>query len=136
MANLHINRVLKDSAAASLAALAKTATFNSEILNLTGYDMFGVSLDIGTVSGTSPTLDIKVQRRLDGTTWVDHYPQAENSETQATFAQITATKEVSKEWPIWPHEKIRLVFTIGGTSPSFTFTEARLVARRFGAGLY
>jgi hypothetical protein len=101
---------------------------------------WGIVLDIGTVSGTSRTLDIKGQMSLDGgTTWLDTLPGALNSETQITLAQITATKETSEFWPrfipSWMPSKdaeggttykpmVKFVFTIGGTNPSFTFTKA------------
>ena len=131
-------KLLKDSSAVDLSALAKTATFNSEDLNLQGYATFCLILDIGTVSGTSPTLDPKVQMSLDnGTTYLDTFPDGLNSETQAAMAQITASKETVECWrntfptiagfatvgtAVTP--RVRFVFTIGGTTPSFTFTNA------------
>ncbi len=133
MANIALKKQIKDSSGNLLAGVAKTATFNSEALDLKGHRRVHVVLDIGTVSGTSPTLDIKWQQTLDGTTWIDHFPIKQGSETQAAFAQITATKEVS-EWfdnPIGADgsTKVRLVWTIGGTSPSFTITDARILTQ-------
>lgn len=135
MANREVLKVLKDSAGAALTAVAKTATFNSDKVRVpTGMDRVGLILDIGTVSGTSPSMTPKVQMSIDGgTTWLDTFPGADNAETQASLAAITATKETSEFWPlrlpsiassssIVPY--VRFVFTVTGTSPSFTFTNA------------
>lgn len=134
-------RVLDDSDSAALTAVAKTATFNSETLNLQGYATFCLVLDIGTVSGSSPTMDPKVQLTLDGgTTWLDTYPVTLNSETQAAMTQLTGTGETTECWRnVFPvvagfstaassvTPRVRFVFTFGGSSPSFTFTNAYIV---------
>lgn len=66
-------------------------------------------------SGTTPTLDIKIQDSIDsGATWQD---------TGIAFTQITtvlATTSVRTTTPLAP--MIRAVCTIGGTTPSYTFT--------------
>ena len=133
--------VLNDSAGTALSGVAKTATFNSQTVNLQGYGTFCLILDIGTVSGSSPTMDPKVQMTLDnGTTWLDTLPNALNAETQAALAQITATKETAECWRNpFPNvagfattnnvtPRVRIVFTVGGSSPSFTFTKAYISA--------
>lgn len=138
-ANRDIIRLLRDSSSVTLSGVAKTATFSSESISPKDYEEFGLILDIGTVSGTSPTLDIKIQMSLNGgTTWLDTYSDALNSETQAILAQITATKETSEFWEnrmtlagsggIDP--RVKFVFTVGGTdTPTFTFTNAWIVLR-------
>lgn len=69
---------------------------------------------IGTVSGTSPTLDLTVEGSVDGgTTWF-------TLTASSAWTQVTAStsKQVRRyEGPIPPH--VRAVATIGGTSPSF-----------------
>jgi hypothetical protein len=73
----------------------------------------------GTVSGTSPTLDFKIQDSADGSTFAD---------TGVTFTQITATgarqerQFKARKGRGW----VRCVATVGGTSPSFGGTTARL----------
>ena len=135
-------RVLKDSGGTAISAVAKTATFNSQKINLADCDKVGIVVDANTVSGTSPTMDIKGQMSFDdGTTWLDTWPAAENSETQWSLTQITAAKETAKFVPNWIPAKpafsssgivprFRFVFTIGGTNPSFTMT-VYLIKRTF-----
>jgi len=101
---------------------------------------------MGAVTGTSPTCDPKVQISFDGgTTWIDWYPDDLSTSTQATVAQITASTDTGVMFDRFaprlkpgrnprnigaeasPDPKVRIVFTIAGTSPSFTFTEIWLV---------
>ena len=101
-----------------LAAGAQTATFNSSGFDTLGYDgQFQVIHSVGTVSGTTPTLNGKLQHSIDnGST--DPYADI----TGATFTQVTASnstqtlnldRNATKRY-------VRYVGTIAGTSPSFT----------------
>ena len=138
--------VLDDSDGAALTAATKTATFESQTVNGGNADQLCLILDIGTVSGSTPTLNVKLQVTLDnGTTWLDTYPGASNAETQAAFTEITASKETMECYPNWLPSvgsfsasgiipRMRFVFTIGGASPSFLFTNAYLVRREFIGG--
>lgn len=104
-----------------------TVTFNSDIQ--TNFEAKGIrlSLNVSAISGTSPTLDVKLQHKdpVSGT-WIDI--------TGAAFAQKTSTgtddlviypgitstanRRVSDALPkTW-----RAVCTIGGTGPSVTFS--------------
>jgi hypothetical protein len=100
---------------------------------------------LGTVSGTSPTLSVQVQESLDsGTTWYNVGPASGNltatgntlslmiyptnfSQTPgATPANLTtgATQTLMLNMPLgrtW-----RLVYTIGGTTPSFQISLVNL----------
>ncbi|SRR5579884_1663226 len=79
-----------------------------------------VELEVtGTVSGTSPTLDVKLQDSADGSSYAD---------TGVTFAQITATgARQTRYWKAQPGRGyLRLRATVGGTSPSFGGVTARL----------
>ena len=70
-----------------------------------------MQLNVSAASGTSPTLDVVVQDTVDGT----------NYNTIATFAQATAvTREVIRLTTAFT-DQLRVVGTIGGTTPSFTF---------------
>ncbi len=135
MANREVLKVLKDSSGNALSGVAKTSSFNSDKVRVPpGFDRVGLILDIGTVTGTSPVMAPKVQLSINGgVTWLDTFPGADNAETQASLANVTGTKETSEFWPlripsiassssIVPY--VRFVFTITGTSPSFTFTNA------------
>lgn len=95
------------------ASGAETTTGNSGAKGVVGPSI-GIAVDVSAVSGTSPTLDLKVEWSPDGTNFGDEDSAAE------TFTQITAAKTTAKRFttkaPFY-----RLVWTIGGTTPSFTF---------------
>jgi len=67
-------------------------------------------VSVGNVSGTSPTLVVKLQGSSDGSTWAD-IPGATTSTISASGAYIVSV-DVNKPY-------IRSVLTVGGTSPSF-----------------
>jgi len=140
-------RNLNDSAGTLVTAAAHTADFTSEIIPVSGCDRFGFWFIITPVSGTTPTLDIELQTSFDnGSVWIPFYPSDLNSQTTASFTQITAASTgVSKYYDRYvprlkpgrnpgnagaaeqPIPVVRLNFDTGGTSPSFTFTLAKLV---------
>jgi hypothetical protein len=108
---------------------ANLVAFNSQTLtsstNSSGFNVgegaeLRVQLEVaGTVSGTSPTLDVKLQDSADGSSWAD---------TGVAFTQVTATgSRQQREFRTKqgrPH--VRLAATVGGTSPSFGGVSARL----------
>jgi hypothetical protein len=65
---------------------------------------------VGSVSGTSPTMTVKLQGSNDGSTWAD----IADSTTETISAAGTYTKEVDITRPY-----VRSVCTLGGTSPVF-----------------
>ena len=92
---------------------AKTATFNTVKKAVGPYNEAVMFLDVTAASGTSPTLDVKIQTSPDnGTTWFD--------EGTAFTQAVAATKEIKKITNFG--DIIRAVCTIGGTTPSFTFS--------------
>ena len=110
---------------------AKTSSFAGA--TQTNYDARGVSIvfNVGTVTGTSPTLTAQVQISLDGgTTWVN-LPGAVTATINAsgqTLLQIypgvtvAANAAVSAPLPrTW-----RINYTIGGTTPSFALTNVQI----------
>lgn len=105
---------------------ARTATANGTGVDLTGYINPGgramkAIVNNGTTSGTTPTLDVKMQDSPDNSVWTDI--------TGATATQLTAAgnAEISfrtnQKW-------VRAVATIGGTTPSFTFDVIVLAVKR------
>jgi hypothetical protein len=129
------------------------ATFNSEYIKTGWYDEIGLLIKVGTVTGTTPTLNIKGQISHDGgTTWHDVYPDAINKEStsadttnQITVTEFTAAATKMKMWPVWFHAgsggavdgsdtnldpRMRFVFTVGGTSPVFPLTVI-LIGRKY-----
>lgn len=98
---------------------AKTATGNSAaaILIDDPGSQIALLVNVSAASGTTPTLDLKVQWSHDGTTWAD-------ADASDAFVQITAAKVTVKLFPRrGPY--FRLFWTIGGTTPSFTFGVTR-----------
>ena len=81
---------------------------------LTGYGKVTAmrcQLNVTAASGTSPTLDVVIEDTLDGTNW----------NTVGTFTQATgATRQVINISAPFG-DTVRTRWTIGGTSPSFTF---------------
>jgi hypothetical protein len=69
-------------------------------------------IDITAVSGTSPTLDIAVQTKINET-WVDI--------PGVTVAQQTVVNTLAVALTNFGKD-VRLSMTVGGTSPSFTFS--------------
>lgn len=69
-------------------------------------------LDVGAASGTSPTLDVKLQDSDDNSSFSDV--------SGASFTQLTDTG--AEELRVTGFRRyVRAAATIGGTSPSFTF---------------
>ena len=64
----------------------------------------------GTISGTSPTLDVKIQGTNDnGSNWSDI----------VSFTQVTTTGGRQYVRALTPYKQIRGVIDVGGTSPSY-----------------
>jgi len=108
-----INSPLTQTSVSGIAARTSTVT-------ATGVDISGykggliVQQLVGVVSGTTPTLDGKLQGSPDNSTWTDI--------SGATFTQVTATDSFQK---IGVDARVvgkylRYVGTIAGTTPSFT----------------
>lgn len=93
---------------------AQTVTFNGAKRD--GYvnlDSVIFILDVTAQSGTTPTLDVKIQDSCDsGVTWQD---------TGIVFAQVTTTLvSVAQRSTVSLNSMIRAVCTIGGTTPNYT----------------
>ena len=98
------------------AIAARTSTVTSSAVDVRAYKGgLLVQQLVGVVSGTSPTLDGKLQSSADGSSgWADI--------TGATFTQVTATDSFQAIGIDVRQTSgyIRFVGTIAGTSPSFT----------------
>lgn len=91
---------------------ARTTSGNSGII--TGYGpatALRVQLNVTAASGTSPTLNVVVEDSLDGTTF----------NTIGTFAQKTAVSREVINITTPFSDRLRVTWTIAGTTPSFTF---------------
>lgn len=95
-----------------VASAARTANSNSGVLG--GYGptkTIRAQLNITAAAGVAPTLDVVIEDTLDGT----------NYNTVGTFAQKTAAgrEVVNITTPF--ADRLRVRWTIAGTTPSFTF---------------
>ena len=95
------------------ASAARTASVNGAAVATADVNNAFVTLNVTAVSGTAPTLDVKIQGTDDGgTIWFD-IPNAVFTQKVATGSQAIQINTFS--------DVIRAVATIGGTTPSFTF---------------
>ena len=74
-------------------------------------------LDITAASGTTPTLNVIVQDSPDGTIW----------DTLLTHTQQTGAAINTQRTNGAIGRYIRVSYTVGGTTPSFTFTVSALM---------
>jgi len=98
------------------AAITTTST-SSSISNSLG-NGFQVNVAVTSVSGTNPTMDVRVQESFDGGT---------NWETLYDFQRITAIGSYNSPILRAMGRHIRYVRTVGGTTPSFTNAVVRNV---------
>ena len=97
-----------------------TSNTNSAGFNVGEGAELRVQLEVaGTVSGTSPTLDAKLQDSADGSTWAD---------TGVSFTQVTASgsRQQRELKTKQGRPYVRVAATVGGTSPSFGGVSVRL----------
>lgn len=125
---------LLDSAARTTSSNS-VAEVGSEIKHLADFIGATILLDVTTASGTSPTLNVYIQKLLpDDTTWQDIASFVQMTTTGKEYADLvhmdasviatnadgaltadnTQVGLFGNEW--------RLKWVIGGTNPSFTFT--------------
>lgn len=95
------------------APLARTASGDSGIFSAYGpASTLRAQLDVTAASGTTPTLDVVIEDTLDGTNW----------NVIGTFAQKVAVgREVINVTSPFG-DRLRVRWTIGGATPSFTFS--------------
>jgi hypothetical protein len=97
---------------AGVTPATKTSTFASASADLISGDgrCFGIQ-QVGTVSGTTPSLAGKFQESADGTSWSDV--------SGATFTAVTASDNVQAVSFDRTLRYVRYAGTVTGTSPSF-----------------
>jgi hypothetical protein len=98
-----------------ITSAARTASGQSASLQCGQTPVIALLANVTAVSGTTPTLTISVEWSPDGgSTWASADPVD-------AFTQITAATNVAKQFRC-KSNVYRVVFTIGGTTPSFTFS--------------
>lgn len=121
------------------ASAAQTTTFSTSAFSIGMADAYTFLVSVTAASGTSPTLDIVYQTSIDGgTTFVDipwRHTQITAAatefittrlglgvgEVQAEGAAADTGGTLAKPVVIDPYN-MKIKCTIGGTSPSFTFS--------------
>ena len=108
--------MLIDSASAVTADTNGTPLFRTW---LKSSDLVACLAVTGTISGTSPTMDVKIQGTNDnGSNWTDI----------VSFPQMTGTNPYKKYVRfLAPYDQIRAVVDVGGTSPSYGKVQCGLV---------
>jgi hypothetical protein len=102
------------SSSLSLAASAARTTSGNgaAVVGIADANNAALQLNVTAASGTTPTLDVVVEATVDGTNW---YTVGTFTQKVATGLQvITVTNLIGNQ--------LRARWTIGGTTPSFTFT--------------
>lgn len=100
------------------ASAARTTTGNSGAQLAEKALFLNLLVEVTASSGTTPTLDFTVEWSMDGTNF--GVGQAADSFTQITAATVRVAKQFAVKAPFY-----RLVWTIAGTTPSFTFQATR-----------
>lgn len=90
---------------------AVTATETSDVIDLGDNTTLRLFLDVSAASGTTPTLNVSIEHSHDGTTFA----------ALASFAEKTAVASERKTFGPC-NRYVRAVYTIAGTTPSFTKT--------------
>jgi hypothetical protein len=95
-----------------LPSAARTTTGTATAFSTGDVEVVQATLVVSAASGTTPTLDVRLETTVDGTNWdtVGSFPQ--QTTTQAGRGKVFAGLGTQARW----------AWTIGGTSPSFTFT--------------
>lgn len=97
----------------AIAEGARTETFNGGAVNVQhARDLLAI-LKVTAASGDTPSLTVKFQESLDGTTWIDIPSAAFSAATGTTTARLEFASRAMF---------VRAVATITGTTPSFTFS--------------
>lgn len=110
-----------------LAPVAVTADTNHTGVDVEKYTKDGmVTVNLGAVTGTTPTLDLVIQGSEDGTNY--------SSTAILTFGQFTAANKIAAgKVNLNKYKKIRAVSDVGGTTPSFTISIGLLAQSEDGA---
>lgn len=102
--------------AAIVASTARTTSGNGSSIDTGDANTIrGLVLDVTAASGTTPTLDVRVETSDDNSTW----------RTVGSFAQKTGVSNEHKEFGLLARYA-RIAWTIAGDTPSFTFSVGAL----------
>lgn len=95
-----------------IASAARTTTGNSGVLDTQGFGTLSFQFVVSAASGTLPTLDFEIQSSEDQINWGIVF---DSQRFTTSGAQRLGAIRISARY-------YRIVWTIGGTTPSFTFS--------------
>ena len=104
---------------AQLASAARTTTANGTAFDTADVESINGSLVVSAASGTTPTLDVILQTTADGTNYYTVGAFTQKTEITAAEAKVFGPLGTLSRWR----------WTIGGTTPSFTFAITATVDR-------
>lgn len=100
---------------ADVTSAARTTTGTGTAFNTDDITSIMATLAVSAASGTSPTLDVSLETSDSaGSTWTSVAAFAQQTTTQAGLYKVFGPVGYQCRWK----------WTIGGTTPSFTFTVA------------
>jgi len=111
-----------------LEGTAITADTNSQTLDLPEGVECLLLYEGGAVTGTTPTLDVKVMCRLGSSDFIQY--RLIESDVLVDLPQMTADADHCTAFK-WNGKEMRIFFDVGGTTPSFTCTKARLIFKNY-----
>ncbi len=111
----------------SLRPQAITANTNGIGIDTLGYNSAMIGLEVGVVSGTTPTLDVKIQDSADNATFNDLSPSV--AFTQVTASNNSQALRLDGLNGTGRRRYIRVVATVGGTTPNFQTSTVILLGR-------
>lgn len=106
------------------ASAAQTANGNSADLPVGTFDQLAVDVNVTAVSGTTPSMTLSVQRKGADGVYYPLWTSAAITAVGVTSTDIGPGLTVAKSIA----GLVRLVWTITGTTPSFTFS-ASIIAK-------
>lgn len=96
---------------AGVTSAARTATGTGPVFQTEDAQALKAKLAITAAAGTSPTLDVALETTVNGTDWYQ----------AGAFTQKTGVDEDARAFgPLG--DQCRWTWTLGGTTPSFTFS--------------
>jgi hypothetical protein len=107
-----------------------SASFNGTGLDLVNYEgEIAIVADVANVSGTTPTADLKIQDSADNSSFADIVPAA--SFTQVTTVAGRQKMSLNKNEL---RRYVRVVATLGGTSPVYLISVNAVGMKRYADG--
>ena len=95
-----------------VASAARTVSGTSASIDSSGFGCISFLVDVTAFSGTNPTLQISLETSVDGTNWIEY----------VNTQRIVSTGVLEFQRGAIGSKFYRYVWTITGTTPSFTFS--------------